>query len=440
MSPGALVAGDKIAGRYLIEELLGRGGMGEVYRARQEGLRREVAIKVILPKVAGVPGARDRFEREARVAALLDHPSAVQIFDFGEDNGRLYLAMELLRGRLLSDIIDDGGAMPVARALPIATGLADLLCAAHQAGLVHRDLKPDNIMIDVGPHGPRVRIMDFGLAFMTESDGNERLGRMTKLSLMAGTPDYMSPEQARGLPDVGPPTDIYALGCVLYEMLSGETPHRGDHTADVVVRHLYVDPERLSERVGELSLPESLSDFVSSMLAKEPDARPTAEQVFAFLSDFDVEREERKNPARRDGVGRASRMISEPAPGRTDTLPTFSENYVGGRPRIGFARATEEGPKLLSAIVAGGFRVCPILEPEHALDCDVVLLFPGSEPEAVRAFVATGKPVIAVVPPGDAEALTPLLQAGVADVVYSPLKPAMVTQKAWRAVRRAHRA
>ncbi|HEY1101171.1 MAG TPA: serine/threonine-protein kinase, partial [Myxococcota bacterium] len=220
--------GDVIAGRYRIDEQLGRGGMGAVYRATQLGLLRAVAVKVLLPDRTSQL-VRDRFEREARVAAAMRHDGVVDVYDFGVDeNARLFLVMELLIGESLGDRLDRERIMSDAAASDVIAQVSTALAAAHDVGLVHRDIKPDNIFC-VEPETveawPRCKVVDFGLAFI--KDGGD-LGRLTSDTIISGTPDYMAPEQCRGGAEVGPPADIYALGCLFLEMLTGRPPFGGE--------------------------------------------------------------------------------------------------------------------------------------------------------------------------------------------------------------------
>ncbi|MCA9605560.1 MAG: serine/threonine protein kinase, partial [Myxococcales bacterium] len=182
--------GTVVAGRYRIDAELGRGGMGIVYRAAQLPLERPVAVKVLRKELALDERARMRFEREARVASALAHPAAVTIHDFGEHEGAAFLVMELLEGATLATRIG-GAPLPVAEAIELATQLAEVVAAAHAIGLVHRDLKPENVMLVED----RVRVLDFGLAFLRAPGP---AGRMTREGVVVGTPEYLSPEQARG--------------------------------------------------------------------------------------------------------------------------------------------------------------------------------------------------------------------------------------------------
>lgn len=253
--------------------------MGVVWRARQLDLDRPVAVKILHPNLASRGDARARFVREARVAATLAHEHAVRVLDFGEAPAGLYLVMELVAGRTLRAWLEDG-PLPRAEALAIALAIARVLEAAHRINLVHRDIKPENTFVDRAPTGPDVRVVDFGLAFI--ADPQSSIGRMTEEGILGGTPAYMSPEQARGKA-VGPPSDVYSLGCTLYEMLAGRPPFLGP-VAELLTRHAYAPPLTLRELELEPPIDPSLDALVLAMLGKSPPLRPTAAAVATQLA------------------------------------------------------------------------------------------------------------------------------------------------------------
>lgn len=232
---GALnVAGMHIGGRYRLEALLGRGGMGEVWRAHDPRLDRKVAIKFLPPDLAD-GHVVDRFHREARVTARLQHPGITQVFDSGAQDGRLHLVMELLDGRDLGSVLQDGkSGLPVRRAVDLAAQVAEALSYAHRADIVHRDIKPANLML---VDGGRVKVCDFGIAGFVHADSG-----LTREGSLMGTPDYMAPEQCRGL-RVDGRADLYALGCVLFALLTGRPPFttHGDFRV-VMMDHIHTPP------------------------------------------------------------------------------------------------------------------------------------------------------------------------------------------------------
>jgi serine/threonine protein kinase len=209
-------------GGYYIVELVGSGGMGLVYRAEQRILGRTVALKVIRPEIADSGGYRARFLREARFAAAVDHPHVVSVFDAGEQDGRLYLAMQWVDGLDLATVLDREQRLAPERAVRIGVQLAQALQAVHDAGLVHRDVKPSNVLVrDIGGHD-HAYLTDFGIAKAPAGQDS-----LTRTGSVIGTPAYLSPEQIRGQ-QPGPRSDLYALGCVMFEALTGQRPFGGD--------------------------------------------------------------------------------------------------------------------------------------------------------------------------------------------------------------------
>ena len=232
-------------GSHEITALLGKGGMGEVYRARDTKLKREVAIKIIPEELSRDTDRVSRFQREAEVLASLNHPNIAGIYDLQEANGSRYLVLELVEGETLADRIARG-PIPVHEALRIAKSIGDALEAAHEKGVIHRDLKPANVKIT--PDG-KVKVLDFGLAkAMDNNSANATLSNSpTMLSgtmggMILGTAAYMSPDQARGL-GADPRSDIFAFGCVLFEMLAGQRPFQGDTIADVLASIMKSEPD-----------------------------------------------------------------------------------------------------------------------------------------------------------------------------------------------------
>ncbi len=268
-NPSAL-EGRVLAGRYAIGERLGGGGMGLVYRARQLGIDREVAVKVLGAALAGDERAGARFRREARLVSRLQHPNVVALYDFGTtDDGLAYMAMELVAGRSLARLLRDEGPLPVARAIDVLDQVAAALQAAHAQGIVHRDLKPDNVVVDLLPDGrERVRVLDFGLA---RADAAQ--SKLTATGAVMGTPAYMAPEQAKG--QAGDErTDVYQVGVMAWQMLAGQLPFVAEGAVALMVQHVGQAPPPLAER--RPGLPAALVALVEQMLAKAPDDRPAS--------------------------------------------------------------------------------------------------------------------------------------------------------------------
>ncbi|MBS1241749.1 MAG: protein kinase [Gemmatimonadetes bacterium] len=252
-----------ISDRYTIVKELGRGGMATVYLAMDVKHEREVAIKVLLPELSATIGA-ERFEREIKVAAKLQHPHILGLFDSGEADGLLYYVMPFVKGESLRDRLDREGQLPVEDAIQLTVEVAGALGFAHEQNIVHRDIKPENIMISNG----HALVADFGIARAVEEGGAAKL---TQTGMAVGTPVYMAPEQAVG-EKVGPAADIYSLGCMLYEMLAGEPPFTGKNATQIMARHAMEQVP--SVRIVRQSVPEEIEEAIFAAMGKSPADRP----------------------------------------------------------------------------------------------------------------------------------------------------------------------
>lgn len=262
--------GDTIAGRYRLHERLGSGGMSVVWRASDAVLGREVAVKVLTADVAADPGLLHQLYAEARAAAGLRHANVVEVYDYGEASGLPYVVMELVAGRPVNALLS-AGPLPWRVAVLIAAQVAAALAAAHARGVVHRDVKPANVMVTAGG----VKLVDFGIsAAAGDRDGDPRLG------LVLGTPAYLAPERLAG-GIVRPATDVYALGLLLYLMIAGRLPWRASTTTEMLRAHWYQEPAPLPP-VPEM--PEEVADLCRRCLAKTPEDRPPAEAVARMLA------------------------------------------------------------------------------------------------------------------------------------------------------------
>jgi eukaryotic-like serine/threonine-protein kinase len=250
-------------GRYRVERNLGHGGMAAVYRARDGELDRPVAIKVLAEHLGGNPAFRDRFLREARLAARLSHPNVVQVFDAGEEGGRPFIVMEYVEGESLADALERERRLDPAHVVDLALQVCGGLEHAHAAGLVHRDIKPGNLLVRADGV---VKVADFGIARAAETT------KLTQIGSVLGTAAYLSPEQAAG-EEVTAATDIYSLGCVLYEALTGRTPYVFQNLAELAAKH-----EEPIAPVRELAsdVPEALEAAVMRCLARNPAYRPAS--------------------------------------------------------------------------------------------------------------------------------------------------------------------
>ncbi len=420
--------GVMVAGRYLLHEPLGEGGMGVVYMASDQTLGRVVAVKLLLPEFSAEAESQARFVREAKVAATLRHPNAVQIYDFGTDAGRLFLVMEMLHGCTVRDFLDSRQRFDVHDTVRIAYQVADVLSVAHEVPLVHRDLKPENIFIQDGEAGnERISVLDFGMAFIAE-DAADDTGRLTAEGLSGGTPAYMSPEQVAAK-DVGPLADVYSLGCVMFEMLTGEPPFDGE-MMKILSKQLYQKPRAVTALRADV--PPALDELVRRMLKKPQHERPSAEQVRKRLANM--------KPELLGGAER-SRDVSF-APGATSARPA-SESAApveieteATEPVVGQITLAVVGPldtELALGLAANGIETLALdpNTPAHAV------FAPGAKPTAVASLVAIGLPVISDAAPANIGRIAALLRSGVAEVVGVPTQVDEVARKVRRAVRKS---
>ncbi|TXS41037.1 serine/threonine protein kinase [Streptomyces sp. uw30] len=264
-----------IAGRYRLGESIGRGGMGEVWRAYDESLARHVAVKLLLPQDSD-PTATSRFRLEAQTAARIDHPNVVGVRDFGAYENRLFLVMELVEGDSLARLLTHSGAQPAERVARMAAQAAAGLAAAHRQGIVHRDIKPGNLLLDADG---TLKIGDFGIARFMDDPG----AALTATGQIVGTSLYLAPERALGQP-AGPPSDVYALGCVLYQLLTGRPPFHADTAVAILHQHLDAAPVPPRD-LGVAGLPPAFENYLLGLLAKEPEHRPAAQQAADWFAE-----------------------------------------------------------------------------------------------------------------------------------------------------------
>jgi eukaryotic-like serine/threonine-protein kinase len=282
--------GTVIGGRYRLEALIGRGGMGVVYRAAHTGLRKQVAIKVLHPSLASSPEVRSRFEREALAIGKIDHPNCVGVFDVGTmDDGALYLVMELLEGKSLGDLLDEQGQLPPTRALHILKHILNGLSHIHHAELVHRDIKPENVYLVVhGDDRDFAKILDFGIAKPMKASDLDDGVKLTQAGVAFGTPIYMSPEQAIGNPIDGR-ADLYSAAALGFEMLTGQPPFYSDDKLEVMSMHTTRPTPPMSSRLmkGGAPVSEAIERVIAKGLAKRPSERyQSADEFISALNEL----------------------------------------------------------------------------------------------------------------------------------------------------------
>ncbi|MEO3770534.1 protein kinase [Micromonospora sp. B9E7] len=324
------IVGQVVGDRYRLVESIASGGMGDVWRAVDETLDRRVAVKLLQPRLVTDAGFGERFRREARAMAALRHPGVAQVYDYGEVSGSdalAYIVMECVQGQPLSERIAEVGRLDVAETMSIAAQTARALQAAHDAGVVHRDVKPSNLVIEPDGH---VVLVDFGVAVTQEA------ASLTGTNQVVGTALYMAPEQvARN--ETTPSIDIYALGAVVYHCLAGRPPHQGDNAVAVALRHLEEEPPPLPEDV-----PEAVQRLVATAMAKEPARRfPTAAAMAAAAQTL------------ADSSDQLLRTVVGAPVGRTEVR----RSVVGSAAK----RSGGPGPKVLAAVVGSMAAAAAVL-------------------------------------------------------------------------------
>ncbi|HET9529585.1 MAG TPA: serine/threonine-protein kinase [Blastocatellia bacterium] len=279
MHPDQLIGG-VIAGRYRLLEKLGSGGMGSVFKAEDMEAKRLAAVKVLSFELVENPEFVARFEREAKTGSHIKHPNAVETFDSGRtEDGIVYIAMEYLDGPLLSRIIKDRAPLQLDRVVDYTRQAAAALDAGHRLSIVHRDFKPDNVIICTQPDGSeRLKVLDFGVAKQTLLDAEVQ--KLTRTGFMVGTPQYISPEQLQGQP-VGPPSDLYSLGVVVYQMLTGALPFVGNSPQKQMLNRLLNEPMPFSHVNPDIHVPPGVEPAIMKALARNPSDRYLSALDFA---------------------------------------------------------------------------------------------------------------------------------------------------------------
>jgi serine/threonine-protein kinase len=303
-----------ILGQYRVLEELGRGGMGRVYKAVHQTMGRFVGLKVLAPELTKTEKARDLFQREVKAAARLNHPNIVTAFDAYLAGDRFFLVMEYVDGPNLSQLVKEQGPLPVEQACEYIRQSAVGLDYAHHLGLIHRDVKPSNLLVQQTTSGPQVKILDFGLALVTAGDGGATDAAVGTTNTVLGTPDFVSPEQARDQYDVDGRSDLYSLGCTFYYLLTGEPPFPGGTGLDKLVRHGSEPPTAVRSKREEI--PEAVAAIVHKLLAKNPKWRyQTAGELATDLAMVVGKQADWRAPARLRPKSRPDSGLTPAEPG-----------------------------------------------------------------------------------------------------------------------------
>ncbi|MEM1413513.1 MAG: protein kinase [Myxococcota bacterium] len=416
-APALPAVGATVGERYVLEALIGEGGMGAVYAAKHKLTGKSFAIKWMVPQLAQNAEAMQRFVREAQAACAIDHPNVVEVYDVGTDHEAMYLVMELLQGESLADRIERG-PIGTDELLNLMMPAFDGLRVAHDLGIVHRDLKPDNIFLALRRRGrgPRAKLLDFGISKLAEPDGGDSSLRLTATNTAMGTPFYMAPEQTRDAAAVDHRADIYAVGCVLYEALTGQKPFEGSSFAALVVKIATEPPPPIRELAPQV--PEEVARVVESCLAKAPADRPGSmgelmEQLrlamgWSSMPLFDAERSLDESsgalpiapvpPAR----GHAETVLGASVTGavpETAELPT-----KGGGGRMAVIALLVLAAVAATLMFSGGDEAEPA--PPVATDAvepPVAAELPAPDPPEEPEAVAAPEPIQAASPPPSTE-------------------------------------
>lgn len=359
--------GETIAGRYRVESQLGSGGMGVVYRARAG--EQVVAIKVLRDDVAAVEHFSARFAREVDLAARVAHPHIVRVEEAGRARGGAYLVMELVEAPTLTELLERSGRLPWQRAVALSCQLLGALGALHEEEVVHRDLKPDNLFV---LPGDRLKLFDFGLAKRGTPEIDDEDGRaLTRPGFAIGTPSYLAPERVAGS-DADPRSDLYAVGVLLFEMLTGAPPFRGDEIEDVLKGHLLAPPPSLQAVAPGIDLPPSLEAIVLRALAKDPSAR--YQDARAFEAELSALRREL------EGAATVVSPAPMPAPRAARRAPRWLadvRHWSLARTALVAAAVGASGALVAAAIAGGGAEPAPVASAATVVEAQPDRLAPA---------------------------------------------------------------
>jgi len=437
---------DVLADKYLLLDLLGAGGMGYVFRAQHMLTRVPVAIKVLYLQPGGESEHERRFQREARASMLLNHPNIVRVLDFGYHGDSAFLVMEYVPGCSLDIWLQQRGDLPTLdEAASIMLQLLSALEAAHARGIVHRDIKPPNILITSGQGAlPEAKVVDFGLAHV--EDKGDAGPTLTMKDIIAGTPAYMSPEQCRSL-TVGHSTDIYAAGCVLTTLLQGAPPFEAESPMDLMAKQMFLSPGPLNRPPPAEPVPSLLERLRMDMLAKQANCRPeTAAMAAARLREAmaDDQHDQRAQYRNRDALlaGRESRLTLSETPPRPSLMPS---DDPGGPTLVSISVLILQphpngwNESTTTGLAAQGIAVLSMADSLEGTQRGEVLVVDAADDldGAIRAVRSRGEtPTIVSVARLESEVLNRLIEAGASDVLRYPLSPDTLAKRIRRVGKR----
>jgi serine/threonine-protein kinase len=394
--------GQTLAGRYLLTRKIGEGGMGAVYEATHVGLDKLVAVKILRDKYLDRPAVAQRLVKEAKLASAIRNEHIIDITDSGAtDDGRTFVVMELLEGESLAELLRREGAIPEARAFAIARQVAAALGAAHARGIVHRDVKPENVFLvrdRGGPSAPHdfVKVVDFGISTtLTQGRDGEDVGRLTSTGMVLGTPFYMSPEQARGDEELDHRIDVYALGVILYECLTGEVPFRGSNYLAIASRVLNHEPPSPRALRPELRISAAAESVVMRAMAKSRDERYPSMEAFAADIERVLAGEDIDSPSRPPTpTGETAPPAVDERGGRAWLIALALMLLAGGGALLWAGR---EGAKKPPTAAASTVAVAPVTTPPPPSPAPpMVLLHLETDPPG--AEVRQGDRVLGIAP------------------------------------------
>nr|WP_255449817.1 MULTISPECIES: serine/threonine-protein kinase [Myxococcaceae] len=402
-APSDAYEGRIVAQKYRVEALIGEGGMGKVYRARQFALDKPVVLKVLRQSLMSDERTVARFQREARAASRLNHPNSINVLDFGQaEDGAFFIAMEFVSGKDLHQVLSTEWPLPEARIVRIVAQVLSALGDAHIAGVIHRDLKPENIMVEQRRNAPDfVKVLDFGIAKIQEA-GDSDGPALTRAGFVCGTPEYMSPEQARGA-TLDARSDLYAVGVILYQLVTGLLPFDSDSAVGFATKHLTEVPPPPSQRRPGVRVSTGLEQLILRALAKDPELRPQSAEAF---------REELR-ALQQEAVGTPAPrplLLTTPAPPTAPQAASFASTRpvalrapepaprpataAGGRSLLGFKVLT--GALVVAALAVAGYALQGWVRPPAP-----AAVAPAAE-VAAAGPAAAGEPLYALEVPLDA--------------------------------------